>query len=44
MEIVMIVLDKSRVAENIEKRITEDVLSGRVGGASVLVKQNGETV
>lgn len=40
----MIILDKGRVAEKIEKRISEDVQAGRVGGASVLVKQNGETI
>ena len=40
----MIILDKNRVKENIEKRLRDDVSSGRVGGASVLVKQGGEVV
>ena len=40
----MIILDKNRVKENIEKRLQDDISSGRVGGASVLVKQNGEDV
>ena len=40
----MMLLDKQRVKENIEKRLSEDISSGRVGGASVLVKQNGEVI
>ena len=40
----MMKLDAQKVKENIEKRISEDILSGRVGGASVLVKQGGEIV
>lgn len=40
----MIVLDRSRVKANIEKRINNDVASGRIGGASVLVKQRGKVV
>lgn len=37
-------LDKNKVRENIEKRLLDDVSSGRVGGASVLVKQGGEVI
>ena len=40
----MIILDKNRVKENIEKTLQDDISSGRVGGASVLVKQGGEVV
>lgn len=40
----MIILDKNRVKENIEKRLQDDISSGRVGGASLLVKQGGEVV
>lgn len=40
----MMKLDAKRVKENIEKRVSDDVFSGRVGGAAMLVKQNGETV
>ena len=40
----MMKLDAKKVKENIEKRIVDDVRSGRVGGASVLVKQGGEVV
>ena len=40
----MMLLDAKRIKENIEKRIPDDVLSGRIGGASVLVKQEGEVV
>ena len=38
------ILDKDRVKENIEKRINDDLASGRIGGAICLVKQNCETV
>ena len=38
----MIMLDKNKIKENIEKRICVDVAAGRVGGAQVCVKQNGE--
>ena len=37
-------LDKVRIKENIENRLLCDLDSGRIGGASVLVKQRGETV
>jgi CubicO group peptidase (beta-lactamase class C family) len=40
----MIILDKNRVKENIEKRIYADIESGRVGGAQVCVKQAGEII
>ena len=40
----MMKLDAKRVRENIEKRISDDILSGRVGCASVIVKQKGEVV
>ncbi|MBQ8407466.1 MAG: beta-lactamase family protein [Clostridia bacterium] len=40
----MMLLDKSKVKNNIEKRIYADVESGRVGGATVCVKQAGEIV
>ena len=40
----MIKLDEKRIRENIEKRVSDDILSGRVGGAAMLVKQGGEAV
>ena len=40
----MMQLDKNKVRENIEKRVSDDILSGRVGGAAMLVKQGGEVV
>ena len=40
----MMLLDAKKVKENIEKRISDDVVSGRVGGASVLVKQSGKVI
>jgi len=40
----MIILNEKKIAENIEKRIGDDVSSGRVGGASVLVKQSGKVI
>lgn len=40
----MITLDRNKVKENIEKRISDDVASGRVGGAQVCVKQDGDIV
>ena len=40
----MMLLDAKKVKENIEKRISDDVASGRVGGASVLVKQSGKVI
>lgn len=40
----MMKLDAKRVKENIEKRVPDDVSSGRVGGAAVLLKQGGEVV
>lgn len=40
----MIILDRNRVKKNIEKRINADIDSGRVGGASVIVKQDGEVI
>ena len=38
------VLDRGRVRENIEKRVAEDIASGAIAGACVLVKQKGEVV
>ena len=38
------VLDRDRVRENIEKSVHEDLLAGRIAGASVLVKQRGEVI
>lgn len=40
----MLKLDKKLLEENITKRLTEDIESGRVGGASVIVKQEGQVV
>ena len=40
----MIVLDKNRVVDNITKRAEDDIATGMIGGAGVLVKQNGETI
>ena len=37
-------ISKEKLEENLEKRISDDVSSGRVGGASVIVVQNGQTV
>ena len=38
------VLDRGRVRENIEKRVAEDIASGVIAGACVLVKQKGEVI
>jgi len=38
----MRILNKELLKTNIEKRINADIASGRVGGASVIVRQNGE--
>lgn len=40
----MKILDEKRVRDNVERRINEDIASGRVGGASVIVKQCGRIV
>ena len=40
----MIILEKNSIKTKIEKRISEDIACGKVGGAAVLVKQNGEVV
>ena len=40
----MMLLDAKRVKENIERRVSDDILSGRVGGAAVLVKQSGRVI
>ncbi len=37
-------LDAKRVKENIEKRVSDDVSSGRVGGAAMLVKQDEKVI
>ncbi len=37
-------INKEVLAKNLESRISKDVESGRVGGASVIVKQDGELV
>lgn len=37
-------LNRQKLAENIEKRLYEDVSSCRVGGTAIVVKQHGETV
>ncbi len=37
-------LDKSLLKENIEKRINDDIASGRVGGCSCVVVQEGEVM
>ena len=41
---IFMVLDRDRVRENIEKSVHEDLLAGRIAGASVLVKQKGEII
>lgn len=40
----MVILQSKKIKENIESRIDADVACGKVGGAAVLVKQNGEVV
>lgn len=40
----MKILDDQKIKNKIECRINEDIASGRVGGASVIVKQKGEVV
>lgn len=40
----MIQLDKKKVKEKVEKRISADVASGKVGGAQVCVKQAGKII
>lgn len=40
----MIYLNKDKIKNQIEKRIIEDVACGKIGGAAVLVKQNGKAL
>ena len=40
----MLKLDRQNVSTRIKERIIADIASGRVGGAAVLVKQNGEVI
>ena len=40
----MKILNKSQIKEKIENRVSADITDGRVGGAAVLIKQNGEVV
>ncbi|MBQ7829610.1 MAG: beta-lactamase family protein [Clostridia bacterium] len=40
----MKILDEKKIKNSLEGRIRDDIDSGRVGGASVLVKQEGEIV
>ncbi|MBR3687007.1 MAG: beta-lactamase family protein [Clostridia bacterium] len=40
----MKILDEQKIKIKIENRINEDIASGRVGGASVIVKQEGKVV
>ncbi|MBQ3012813.1 MAG: beta-lactamase family protein [Clostridia bacterium] len=40
----MKILDEQKIKNKIENRINEDIASGRVGGASVIVKQEGKVV
>lgn len=40
----MIILDKEQIKKRIDLRAEDDLSSGRIGGAAILVKQNGETV
>lgn len=40
----MMTLDKVRVTQAIEADVSADILSGRVGGAALLVKQHGQDV
>lgn len=37
-------LDKIKLEENIEKNVKKDLEVGKIGGASVLIRQNGEVV
>ncbi len=40
----MIYLDRIKIKENISQTCSADLSAGRIGGAAVLVKQNGETL
>ena len=40
----MILLDKTQIRNNITKTCSADLSAGQVGGAAVLVKQNGKTL
>ena len=40
----MKILDEQKIKNKIENRINEDIASGRVGGASIIVKQKGKVV
>ena len=38
----MIALDQAKITAAIERELSDDIASGRVGGAALLVKQHGE--
>jgi CubicO group peptidase (beta-lactamase class C family) len=40
----MMTLDQSKIASAMQKEISADIASGRVGGAAVLVKQHGKDI
>lgn len=40
----MKILNKSQIKEKIDQRVNSDLTDGRIGGAAVLIKQNGEVV
>ena len=40
----MIILNKDKIKNKIYKRCSDDLQAGRIGGAAVLVKQNGKTL
>ena len=40
----MILLDETQIRNNITKTCSADLSAGHIGGAAVLVKQNGETI
>ena len=39
-----IILDKEQIKKRIDLRAEDDLSSGRIGGAAILVKQGGETL
>ena len=40
----MIALDQAKITAAIERELSDDIASGRVGGAALLVKQHGEDI
>ena len=40
----MIILDKKQIKNRIDSRVASDLSCGKIGGAAILVKQDGKTV